>query len=62
MLHVHAGGDKVAFPENYAQGVMYYSFDRPDVKKYRETFVTPAAIDALKNGQPVPSVAIPSPK
>ena len=27
VLHVHAGGDKVAFPENYAQGVMYYSFD-----------------------------------
>jgi len=45
----------VAFPENFAQGVMYYSFDRPDVKHYRETFVTPAAIDALKNGQPVPS-------
>jgi len=35
--------------------VMYYSFDRPDVKQYRETFVTPAAIDALKNGQPAPS-------
>jgi hypothetical protein len=52
---VRAGGDKVAFPENYAQGVMYYSFDRPDVKQYRETFVTPAAIDALKKDQPVPS-------
>jgi Cytochrome P460 len=52
---VRAGGDKVAFPENYAKGVMYYSFDRPDVKQYRETFVTPAAIDALKNGQAVPS-------
>jgi hypothetical protein len=55
VLHVHAGADKVAFPENYAQGMMYYSFDRPDVKQYRETFVTSAAIDALKNGQPVPS-------
>jgi hypothetical protein len=54
-LQVRAGGDQVAFPENYAQGVMYYSFDRPDVKQYRETFVTPSAIDALKNGQPVPS-------
>jgi hypothetical protein len=52
---VLAGGDKVAFPENYGRGVMYYSFDRPDVKQYRETFVTPAAIDALKNGKPVPS-------
>ena len=54
-VQVWAGGDKVAFPENFAQGVMYYSFDRPDVKQYRETFVTPAAIDVLKNGQPVPS-------
>jgi hypothetical protein len=34
---------------------MYYSFDRPDAKQYRETFVTPAAIDALKKDQPVPS-------
>jgi hypothetical protein len=55
VLQVSAGGDKVAFPENYPQGVMYYSFDRPDVKQYRETFVTPAAIDALRNGQAVPS-------
>ena len=54
-LQVRAGGEKVAFPENYAQGVMYYSFDRPDAKQYRETFVTPAAIDALKKDQPVPS-------
>jgi hypothetical protein len=54
-FQVRAGGDKVAFPENYAQGVMYYSFDRPDVKQYRETFVTPATIDALKDGKPVPS-------
>jgi len=54
-VQVWAAGDKVAFPANYASGVMYYSFDRPDVKQYRETFVTPATIDALKNGQPVPS-------
>ena len=40
-VQVWAAGDKVAFPANYASGVMYYSFDRPDVKQYRETFVTP---------------------
>jgi hypothetical protein len=45
----------VVFPDNYAQGVMYYSFDRPDVKQYRETFVTPATIDALKSGKRVSS-------
>jgi hypothetical protein len=54
-LQVRAGGDKIAFPESYDKGVMYYSFDRPDVKQYRETYVTPAAIDALNKGEPVPS-------
>ena len=54
-LQVRADGEKIAFPENYSQGVMYYSFDRPDAKQYRETFVTPAAIDALKKDQSVPS-------
>ena len=29
--------------------------DRPDVKQYRDTYVTPAAIDALKKGEAVPS-------
>lgn len=54
-LQVRAGGDKIAFPDNYDKGVMYFSFDRPDVKQYRETYVTPAAIDALKKGEAVPS-------
>jgi hypothetical protein len=35
-VQVWAGGDKVVFPEKFAQGVMYYSFDRPDVKQYRK--------------------------
>ena len=52
---VRAGGDKVAFPENYAKDVMFTTVDRADNKQYREFFVTPAAIDAAKQGQPLPS-------
>jgi cytochrome P460 len=52
---VRAGGDKIAFPENYAKGVLYTTVDRPDNKQYRELFATPEAITALKAGQPIPS-------
>jgi hypothetical protein len=52
---VRAGGDKVAFPEDYAKGVLYTTVDRPDNKQYRELYSTPAAIAALKSGQPIPS-------
>src|ERR1041385_1819980 len=52
---VGAGGDKVAFPENFAQGVMYTTVDRADNKQYRELFVTPAAVDAAKKGEALPS-------
>jgi hypothetical protein len=54
-LQVRAGGDKIVFPDKYADGVMYYSFDKADTKQYRDIYITPAAIDALKKGQPVPS-------
>ena len=54
-LQVQAGGDKIAFPDNYDKGVMYFSLDRPDTKQYRDIFITPAAIDALKKGEPAPS-------
>lgn len=55
---VRAGGDKVAFPENYAKGVLYTTVDRPDNKQYRELYSTPEAIAALKAGQPIPSGTI----
>jgi hypothetical protein len=55
-VQVRAGGDKVAFPENFAQGVMYTTLDRADNKQYRELFVTPAAaVEAAKKGEPLPS-------
>ena len=54
-VQVRAGGDKVAFPENFVQGVMYTTVDRADNKQYRELFVTPAAVEAAKKGEPLPS-------
>ena len=52
---VRAGGEKIAFPENYAKGVLYTTVDRADNKQYRELYATPEAIAALKAGQPMPS-------
>jgi hypothetical protein len=52
---VRAGGEKVAFPENYAKGVLYTTVDRPDNKQFRELYAPQAAIDAVKAGQPIPS-------
>lgn len=52
---VRAGGDKIAFPEDYAKGVLYTTVDRADNKQYRELYSTPAAIAAVKSGQPIPS-------
>jgi hypothetical protein len=52
---VRAGGDLVVFPENYAKGVLYTTVDRADNKQYRELYSTPAAIEAVKAGKPIPS-------
>jgi hypothetical protein len=55
VANVHAGGDKIAFPAAYAEGVMYTSVDRADNKQYRELFVSAAAAAAAKKGEPLPS-------
>jgi hypothetical protein len=52
---VRAGGDKVAFPADYAKGVLYATVDRPDNKQFRELYAPKAAIDAVKAGKPIPS-------
>lgn len=54
-LQVRAGGDKIAFPEGFEKGTMYFAFDHAASKTYREIFIGAAAINAAKNGQPVPS-------
>jgi hypothetical protein len=53
---VRAGGDKIAFPDDFAKGALYTTVDRADNKQYRELFVSPAAaLDAAKKGEPLPS-------
>jgi hypothetical protein len=54
-IAVRAGGDKVAFPTDYAKGVLYTTVDRPDNKQFRELYAPKAAIDAVKAGKPIPS-------
>ena len=50
-----AGGHKVAFPENFEKGTLYATVDRYDNKQYRELYATPAAVEAVRKGQPIPS-------
>jgi hypothetical protein len=50
-----AGGDKITFPENYAQGVLYTTLDRPDIKQYRELYGPAGALESAKKGEPLPS-------
>lgn len=52
---VLAAGDKVAFPQDYAKGVLYWVQDRPANKQIREYYTSQAAIDAAKAGAPLPS-------
>jgi len=49
-----AGGDKVAFPADYAKGVVYMTLDRAENKQVREYFTNQAAVDAAKKDDPLP--------
>ena len=49
------GGDKVTFPEDYANGVLYWTQDRPQNNQVREYYTSQAAIDAAGNDAPLPS-------
>ena len=55
MTSVRAGDEKVAFPKDYAKGVMYMSQDMAEQKEFREFFITPAGFAAAKRGEPLPS-------
>jgi hypothetical protein len=52
---VGAGADKVAFPADYAKGVMYASHDLIDAKEFREFYITSTALDAVRKDQSLPS-------
>ena len=53
-----AGPDKIVFPENYKDGVLYAVIDRYDVKQYRELYGTAAAVKAAREGTPIPSGSV----
>lgn len=48
-----AGRELVKFPDRYADGVHYTTVTRGNIRE--EIFITRSAIDAVKNGQPMPS-------
>jgi hypothetical protein len=50
-----AGPDKISFPANHKAGVLYTIVDRYDVKQYQELYASPEAIQAAKDGKPLPS-------
>jgi hypothetical protein len=52
---VRAGNEEIAFPNDYAKGVVYKSEDRPDNKQVRELFITHQAVEAVRRGAPLPS-------
>jgi hypothetical protein len=55
ITQVGAGSDKVAFPADYATGVMYTSHDLLDAKEFREFYITPTALAAVRKDQSLPS-------
>jgi hypothetical protein len=50
---VRADRGLVKFPEDFAEGMHYATVERGNVKE--ELFTSRAAIEAVKNGQPIPS-------
>jgi hypothetical protein len=54
VAHAQLGRDKVAFPADYAKGVLYSTLDRPDLKQFRELYASAAAVEAAKAGKPLP--------
>lgn len=52
---LRAAGDKVAFPQNYTRGVLYWVQDRLGNKQVREYYTSKAAIDAVQADKPIPS-------
>jgi cytochrome P460 len=52
---VRAGADNIAFPADYAKGVIYMTLDRPENKQVRDYMTSQAALDAAKKGAPLPN-------
>lgn len=55
---IHAGPEKIAFPANYKDHVLYATVDRHDTKQYRELYGTPEAVKAARERRPIPSGSV----
>src|SRR5215467_11204194 len=51
-IEVQAGADKVAFPENYASGMIYMTIDRAQSKQVTAYYTSREAIEAAKSVNP----------
>jgi plastocyanin len=51
---VPSGPNKLAYPEGWDKGVMYATVDRYDTKQYREFYGPPEAVQAAREGKPIP--------
>jgi plastocyanin len=50
-----AGPEKITFPANWKEHVLYTTVDRYDTKQYRELYASSAAaVEAMKAGKPLP--------
>jgi hypothetical protein len=49
-----AGADNIAFPADYAKGVVYMTLDRPENKQVRDYITSQAAVDAAGKGARLP--------
>jgi hypothetical protein len=46
LFSAEAGGDKIAFPENYGKGVKWLVADKPQFKRVHEYYAPPEAVEA----------------
>lgn len=51
---VPSGPNKLAYPEGWDKGVMYATVDRYDTKQYREFWGPADAVQAAREGKPLP--------
>jgi plastocyanin len=50
-----AGPDKIKYPADWKEHVLYTTVDRYDIKQYRELYASSAAaVQAMKDGKPLP--------
>jgi len=54
LVQAGAGPDKIHFPADYQNGVLYATIDRYDTKQYRELYTSAGAVQAVKDGKPIP--------